>query len=177
MILKRWMGITKPWSNISHVIILHFFFFAKLYTSITFIKEKKWLLLCPFTSMLIMKLFVTCLQWNFFMRIKYVNMVIILFIQLNIQRTVAMKGKLRPQPKINLFKYQYLMRFTKCLFAPVKNDMQENRLACYLVWKKQTQCDSSCLIINKCFPTNETELSYKHTLDQYKSQCTYCFVN
>lgn len=36
-----------------------FFFFAKLYTSITFIKEKKWLLLCPFTSMLIMKLFVT----------------------------------------------------------------------------------------------------------------------
>lgn len=77
-----------------------------------------------------------CLQWNFFMRIKYVNMVIILFIQLNIQRTVAMKGKLRPQPKINLFKYQYLMRFTKCLFAPVKNDMQENRLACYLVWKK-----------------------------------------
>lgn len=38
--IKRWMGVTKPWSNISHVIILHFFFFAKLYTSITFIKEK-----------------------------------------------------------------------------------------------------------------------------------------
>lgn len=64
---------------------------------------------------------------------KYVNMVIILFIQLNIQRAVVMKGKLRPQPKINLFKYQYLMRFNKFLHAHVENDMQENRLACYLV--------------------------------------------
>lgn len=35
----------------------------------------------------------------FFQENKYVNMVIILFIQLNVQRTVAMKGKLRPQPK------------------------------------------------------------------------------
>lgn len=35
-----------------------FSFFAKLYACITFVKER-WLQLCPFTSMLIMKLFVT----------------------------------------------------------------------------------------------------------------------
>lgn len=68
------------------------------------------------------------------------------------------------------------MRFNKCLHAPVENDMQENRLACYLVWRKkpQTQCDSSCLIRNKCFPTN-AQCIIQYTLDQYKSQCTYLF--
>lgn len=40
--------------------------------------------------------------------------------------------------------------------------------------KTQTQCDSSCLIRNKCFPTN-AQCIIQYTLDQYKSQCTYLF--
>lgn len=64
-------------------------------------------------------------------------MVIILFIHSISKELWPWRENLDPNQKINLFKYLYLMRFNKCLHAPVENDMQENRLACYLVWRKK----------------------------------------